>query len=187
MSRHLLLTLLVAASLVSAGCAPIGGFIAATVRGWEENLMSSTSIVIATFVSTVLLLPVARAQQAEAPAPSMKAPAPLTMTGCIGAKPEASGQYTFAGTDSLAHQIEGKGIRKFAGRWVELVFGPPGKGLTVRPGLWPPPSGGARGVALGPSHAAILRQRGGGGAGVGAAEDVVSAVSRVRRLPGICK
>jgi hypothetical protein len=108
------------------------------------------------------------------------------MTGCISAKPEASGQYSFAGSDGRARQIEGMGIRRFAGRRVELVLGPPGKGLTVRPGLWPPPSGGARGAALDPSRAAVLRQPGGGGAGVGTAEGVLS-VSRVRSVPGDCK
>jgi hypothetical protein len=146
--------------------------------------MSST--LIATFVSSVLLLPVVHAQQTEAPAPPGKVSAPLTMTGCISGKPEASGQYTFSGTDGRAHQIEGKGIRKFAGRHVELQLGPPGKGLTVRPGLWPPPSGGARGVALDPSQEAILRQPGGGGAGVGAA-DADLVVTRVRSVPGVCK
>ena len=133
-----------------------------------------------------LLLPVVHAQQTETPAPSVKAPAPLTMTGCISATPEASGQYTFAGTDGRAHQIDGKSVRKFAGRRVELLLGPPGKGLTIRPGLWPPPSGGARGVALDPSQEAILRQPGGGGAGVGAADAVV-VVSRVRSVPGACQ
>jgi hypothetical protein len=147
--------------------------------------MSNT--LIATFLSSVLLLPVVHAQQAETPAPSVPAPAPLTTTGCISSKPETSGQYTFTGADGLAQQIDGKGIRKFAGRRVELVLGPPGKGLTIRPGLWPPPSGGARGVALDPAQEIVLRQPGGGGAGVGAPEGVVAVVSRVRPMPGACK
>ena len=149
--------------------------------------MSKT--LIATFVSSVLWLPVVHAQQTGVPAPSAKTAVPLPMTGCISPKPDASGQYTFAGADGRAHQIDGKGIRKFSGRRVELLLGPPGKGLTIRPGLWPPPSGGARGVALDPSVDAMRRQPGGGGAGVGdaGASEAVYGVTRVRPVPGECK
>jgi hypothetical protein len=152
---------------------------------WMSRYLWLTSLVVV--LMGLVPRPVVHAQQTAPPAPPLKAPEPTTMVGCISTKPEASGQYTFAGSDGRAQQIDGKGIRKFAGRRVELVLGPPGKGLTVRPGLWPPPSGGARGVALDPSQEAILRQPGGGGAGVGAGEDVVFVVSRVRSVPGACK
>ena len=40
-----------------------------------------------------------------------------------------------------------------------MIGGGPGKGLSVRGGLWPAPSGGARGVALDPAQEAVVRDR----------------------------
>jgi len=141
---------------------------------------------IAVFVSAALA-PVVFAEQAQAqaPAPSSKTPTTITMAGCVSAKPEASGQYTFAETDGLReYRLKGKGINKFAGQRVELVGGTSGNGLSVRTGLWPAPSGGARGVALDPAQESISRQRGGGGTG---GEFQEFRVARVRALEGTCE
>jgi hypothetical protein len=142
--------------------------------------------VIAAFVSAGLLAPVVFAQQAQAPAPapSLKTPTTITLAGCVSAKPEAAGQYTFAETDGLrAYRLNGKGISKFAGKRVELVGGTTGKGLSIRTGLWPTPSGGARGVAADPVQEANARQRSGS---IGA-EFQEFRVSRVRAIEGVCE
>lgn len=145
-----------------------------------------SSPLIAAFVSAGLLAPAVLAQQAEAPAPSSKTPTTLTMAGCVSAKPEASGQYTFAETDGLReYRLKGKGLSKFAGKRVELVGGESGNGLSIRTGLWPAPSGGARGVARDPAQESIARQRGGGGAAAGDFQEF--KVTRVRALEGTCE
>lgn len=158
--------------------------------------MSTSSALIAAFASafasTVLLGPVVQAQQAPAPptaspSPAAKTPSPITLTGCISAQPETSGRYTFSEADGLReYRLKGKGIGKFAGKRVELVGGPSGDGLTIRGGLWPQASGGARGVALDPAQEAVLRQPGGGGAGIGAAFPEFR-VARLRPVPGACE
>ena len=145
-----------------------------------------TSAVIAAFVSSGLLAPVGFAQQAQAPAPSSKTPPTITLAGCVSAKPEASGQYTFAETDGLReYRLKGKGISKFAGQRVELVGGESGNGLSIRTGLWPAPSGGARGVARDPAQESVSRQRGGGGATGGEFQEF--RVARVRAIEGACE
>lgn len=144
-----------------------------------------TSALTAAFVSAGLLVPVVSAQQAPAPAPSTKTPTTLTLAGCVSAKPEASGQYTFAETDGLReYRLKGKGISKFAGKRVELVGGTPGNGVSIQTGLWPAPSGGARGVARDPAQESVARQPGGGGATAGQFQEF--RVTRVRALKGTC-
>ena len=145
-----------------------------------------SSALIVAFVSAGLMAPVVFAQQAEAPAPPSKTPTTTTLAGCVSAKPAASGQYTFAETDGLReYRLKGKGISKFAGQRVELVGGTAGSGLSIRTGLWPAPSGGARGVAQDPTQASVSRQRGGGGATGSEFEEF--RVSRVRAIEGTCE
>lgn len=142
---------------------------------------------IATFALAVLTVPVARAQDAPAAPPSSKTPSPITMTGCISAKPQTSGQYTFSEADGLReYRLNGKGIRKFAGQRVEVIGGAAGKGLTFKGGLWPAPSGGARGVARDPTQEAIAIQESAGRSGPGR-EFPEFRVSRVRAVPGVCE
>jgi hypothetical protein len=144
------------------------------------------SALIAAFVSAGLLAPVVVAQQAPAPTPSSKTPTTLTLAGCVSAKPEASGQYTFAETDGIReYRLKGKGLNKFAGKRVELVGGTSGNGLSIGTGLWPAPSGGARGVARDPAQESVARQPGGGGATGGQFQEF--RVSRVRALEGPCE
>ena len=143
-----------------------------------------SKILVAAFVSAGLLAPAVFAQKAQGPEPASKTPTTITMAGCVSAKPEAAGQYTFAETDGLReYRLNGKGIGKFAGKRVELVGGTSGKGLSIRTGLWPTPSGGARGVALDPVQEANARQRGGAMGG----EFQEFRVSRVRLVEGTCE
>ena len=94
--------------------------------------------------------------------------------------------YTFAETDGLReYRLKGKGINKFAGQRVELVGGTSGNSLSIRTGLWPAPSGGARGVARSPAQESIARQPGGGGATTGQFEEF--RVTRVRAIEGACE
>jgi hypothetical protein len=154
-----------------------------SANGRGESAMSKVLCVV--FVSAGLLAPAVFAQKAQGPGPSSKTPTALTMAGCVSTKPEAAGQYTFAETDGLReYRLSGKGINKFAGKRVELVGGTPGKGLSIRTGLWPAPSGGARGVALDPVQGANRRQSGGGAAG---GEIQEFRVSRVRLIDGTCE
>src|SRR5687767_14559187 len=104
--------------------------------------MSMSRALIVAFVSAGLLAQVVFArQQAPPPPPSSKTPTTITMAGCVSATPEASGQYTFAETDGVReYRLKGKGIGKFAGQRVEVVGGTPGKGLSIRTGLWPTPA-----------------------------------------------
>lgn len=109
------------------------------------------------------------------------------MTGCISAKPVTSGQYVFAEADGLReYRLEGKEIRKFAGRRVEVIGGTPEKGLSVRGGLWPAPAGGARGVALDPAREAVVRDRPGNKDGT-VREVPEFRVSTIRLANGVCK
>lgn len=109
------------------------------------------------------------------------------MTGCISAKAATSGQYTFAEADGLReYRLDGKEISKFAGRRVEVIGGAPDKGLSVRGGLWPAPSGGARGVALDPAQEAVARNRPGNNDGTARVVPEFR-VSRIRLATGVCK
>jgi hypothetical protein len=131
--------------------------------------------------------------QETPPASAVLSPAPQvivpsTMTGCVSASPEKSGTYKFAEADSARElQIEGKGLRKWAGKRVELTLGHSPDGLTVKSGLFPPYSGGARGVALDPAQESVLRQPGGGGTGTGGNLSELH-VLKVRPVAGVpCK
>ena len=109
------------------------------------------------------------------------------MTGCVSTKAATTGQYTFAEADGLReYRLDGKEISKFAGRRVEVIGGAPDKGLTVRGGLWPAPSGGARGVALDPAQETVARNRPGNNDGTARVVPEFR-VSRIRLANGICK
>ena len=143
-----------------------------------------SNILIATVVAAAFLGPALQAQQAEPPKPPP--PSATTMTGCVSAKPAESGQYTFAEAEGIRqYRLNGKGMKKYAGQRVELIGGSPGGGLSVKGGLWPPPSGGARGVAQDPSQAAIAIQQAAGGGGAGVVPEF--RVSKVRLVPGVCE
>ena len=139
----------------------------------------------ATAAVIALLAASSGAQQPSAPA--SKAPEPITLTGCMSAKPGASGQYVFSGADGISrYQLKGKRLNKFAGMRVEVVGGASGgSGVAVRGGLVGPLNG-ARGVAIDPSQESVKRQPGGGGSGVGPAYPEFK-VSSVKAVGGACE
>jgi hypothetical protein len=145
--------------------------------------MSKT--LIATLAATAWLAATPGAQQPSAQ--SSKTPEPITLTGCVSAKPDASGQYVFSGADGISrYQLKGRRMNKFAGLRVEVVGGTPGgSGVAVRGGLVGPLAG-ARGVAIDPSQESVKRQPGGGGAGVGPAYPEFR-VSRMKAVGGACE
>src|SRR5689334_20424945 len=136
--------------------------------------------VVAALAAAVLLAPVAVVAQGQSSTD-------ITMTGCVSAKPDAKGRYTFENADGVSrYQLTGRKLTKFAGQRVELVGASPGGGgLAVRGGLVGPQAG-ARGVALDPSQESVRRQPGGGGAGIGPSYPEFK-VSRVKGVAGACE
>ena len=137
---------------------------------------------MAALVVSYIAAPALAAQQA----PSSQSPAAsaTTMTGCVSSKPTA-GQYVFADANGVGqYRLTGKQMKKYAGQRVEIAGGSP-KGLSIKGGLWPAPSGGARGVAQDPSDAAIAIHQGNSGAGTGAIPEF--RVSSVKAVPGACE
>jgi hypothetical protein len=138
------------------------------------------TVIVATFVAPALA-----AAQNQPPA-SSKTAEPITLTGCMSAKPGASGQYTFEGADGISrYQLKGKSLKKFAGMRVEVEGASSGSAVAVRGGLVGPLNG-ARGVAIDPSQESVKRQPGGGGAGIGPAYPELK-VSRVKAVGGACE
>lgn len=140
-----------------------------------------------TVVAAALVAPSLTAAQSQPAGAPSRTPEPVTLTGCMSAKPGASGQYTFEGADGVSrYQLTGKSLKKYAGMRVEVVGGAPtGNGVAVKGGLVGPLNG-ARGVALDPSQESVKRQPGGGGAGIGPAYPEFK-VSRVKAVGGACE
>ena len=130
-------------------------------------------------IAVAALLPVAAMAQSQSSTD-------ITMTGCVSAKPDAKGRYTFENADGVSrYQLTGRKLTKFAGQRVELVgASPDGGGVAIRGGLVGPQAG-ARGVALDPSQESVRRQPGGGGAGIGPSYPEFK-VSKVKTVAGGC-
>ena len=111
----------------------------------------------------------------------------VTMTGCVSAKPDANGRYTFDNADGVSrYRLTGRKLAQFAGQRVELVGASPGGGGVAIKGGLVGPQAGARGVALDPSQESVRRQPGGGGAGIGPTYPEFK-VSRVKGVAGTCE
>lgn len=136
--------------------------------------------VMAAFAAAVLVAPVAVVAQGQSSTD-------ITMTGCVSAKPDAKGRYTFDNADGVSrYQLTGRKLKSFAGQRVELVGArPDGGGVAIRGGLVGPQAG-ARGVALDPSQESVRRQPSGGGAGIGPSYPEFK-VSRVKGVAGTCE
>ncbi len=93
---------------------------------------------LATLLIATALLPQSANQKTPPP------PEPLTLTGCVSAKPDG-GDYTFTdGDGGNQYRLTGKDIRKYAGQKVEVVAERPKK-FTVKGGLYPSPNVAASG------------------------------------------
>ena len=86
----------------------------------------------------------------------------IRLNGCISRDRATPGQFNFLDNDSGdKYRLTGKGLRKFVNRRVEVVGGPPGKGITFRTGLLPSPNVAAQAGAIDPAKAAVARLPGG--------------------------
>ena len=134
-------------------------------------------------------LVVTGAVMAQAPAPSSSASrSPVELVGCVSPDPGSSGAFQIADSSGGRYRLTGKSVRKYAGRVVRLVGGPPGKKLSIRGGLWPSPNVAAQAGAIDPAQASIARQPGGGGSPGTAGGDLPEfRVASVRGDEGACR
>jgi hypothetical protein len=128
----------------------------------------------------------------QAPGPSSKPPATdnkeIRLNGCISRDAIRPGQFNFLDNESgFKYRLTGKGLRKFVGQRVEIVGGPPGKGVTFRTGLWPSPNTAAQAGALDPAKAAVANLPGGAADGVGVNPLPEFKVIRLRGVEGACQ
>jgi hypothetical protein len=71
-------------------------------------------------------------------------------------------QFNFLDSDSGGkYRLTGKGLKKFVGHRVEIVDGPPGKGITFKTGLLPSPNIAAQAGAIDTATAAVANLPGG--------------------------
>ena len=125
---------------------------------------------------------------ASAPAVPKNTDKTLTLNGCIARDRLAPGQFTFLETDGGGkYRLTGKGLKKFVGRPVEIVGGPPGKRVTFRTGLLPSPNVAAQAGALDPARAAVANLPGGASDSPGVAPLPEFHVVRLRGLEGACQ
>jgi hypothetical protein len=129
---------------------------------------------------------------AQAAKPSSKVAAndskEIRLNGCISRDTIRPGQFNFLDNDSGdKYRLTGKGLRKFVGHRVEIVGGPPGKGVTFRTGLWPSPNTAAQAGALDPAKAAVANLPGGAADAVGASPLPEIKVIKLRGVEGPCQ
>ena len=134
----------------------------------------------------------APAAAAQAARPSGKAAGDdskeIRLNGCISKDTIRPGQFNFLDNESgFKYRLTGKGLRKFVGQRVEIVGGPPGKGVTFRTGLWPSPNTAAQAGALDPARAAVANLPGGAADGVGVSPLPEFKVIRLRGVEGACQ
>ena len=122
-----------------------------------------------------------------APSAGKDAPKEIRLNGCI-TRDRTPGQFTFLDKEGgTKYRLTGKGLKDFVGHPVEIVGGPPGKGVTFRTGLLPSPNTAARAGALDPAQAAIANLPGGAADGPGKAPLPEFHVVRLRGLDGSCQ
>ena len=125
---------------------------------------------------------------ASPPKPPSNDSKEIRLNGCISRDTIRPGQFNFLDNDSgFKYRLTGKGLRKFVGQRVEIVGGPPGKGVTFRTGLWPSPNTAAQAGALDPAKAAVANLPGGAADAVGASPLPEIKVIRLRGVEGACQ
>ena len=111
----------------------------------------------------------------------------IRLNGCISQDKRMPGQINFQDVESGGrYRLTGKNLKKFVGQRVEIVGGPPGKGVTFRTGLWPSPNVAAQAGAMDPAQAAVARMPGGAADAPGATVLPEFRVTRLRGVDGSC-
>jgi len=120
--------------------------------------------------------------------PEKDASKQIRLNGCISRDGIRPGQFNFQDNDSgNKYQLTGKNLKKFVGQRVEIVGGPPGKGVTFKTGLLPSPNVAAQAGALDPAQAAVARLPGGAADAPGASPLPEFRVTRLRGVEGACQ
>jgi len=120
--------------------------------------------------------------------PAKEAAKEMRLNGCISADTARPGQFNFLDDGSGGrYHLTGKNLKKFVGQRVEIVGGPPGKGVTFKTGLWPSPNVAAQAGAIDPAKAAIARMPGGAAYAPGASPLPEFHVTRLRGVEGGCQ
>ena len=126
------------------------------------------------------------AQTAKTPA--KVAPKEIRLNGCISADGIAPGQFNFLDNDGgEKYRLTGKNLKKFVGQRVEIVGGPPGKGVTFKTGLLPSPNIAAQAGAIDPGKAAIANLPGGAADAAAVSTLPEFKVVRLRGVEGACQ
>jgi hypothetical protein len=123
-------------------------------------------------------------QARESAAASKDAAKEMRLNGCIARDKAMPGQFTFLDNENGSkYRLTGKNLKKFVGQRVEIVGGPPGKGVTFRTGLLPSPNVAAQAGALDPAQVAIANRE----AATGRIALPEFHVVRLRGLEGACQ
>jgi len=118
--------------------------------------------------------------------PGKDGPKEIRLNGCISRDAVTPGQFNFAEESGGKYRLTGKNLKKFVGQRVEIVGGPPGRGITFKTGLWPSPNVAAQAGAMDPAQAAIARMPGGAADAPGANALPEFHVVRLRNVEGEC-
>jgi hypothetical protein len=112
----------------------------------------------------------------------------VRLNGCISRDGIRPGQFNFLDNDSGdKYRLTGKNLKKFVGQRVEVVGGPPGRGVTFKTGLWPSPNVAAQAGAMDPAQAAVARMPGGAADAPGASPLPEFHVVRLHGVEGGCQ
>lgn len=110
------------------------------------------------------------------------------LNGCISRDGIRPGQFNFLDNDSGdKYRLTGKNLKKFVGQRVEIVGGPPGKGVTFKTGLWPSPNVAAQAGAMDPAQAAVARMPGGAADAPGPSPLPEFRVVQLHGVDGACQ
>ena len=143
------------------------------------------------YLTSAVLAAMFTLQSGSAPTPATTGgtdPKQIRLNGCIARDRITPGQFTFLDNDNGGrYRLTGKGLKNFVGHRVEIVGGPPGKGITFRTGLLPSPNVAAQAGALDPAQAAIANLPGGAADANPKAPLPEFRVIRVRGVDGACQ
>jgi hypothetical protein len=139
-------------------------------------------------LAALLVVQPAAANSAQTTTPAKDALKEVRLNGCISRDGIRPGQFNFLDNDSGdKYRLTGKNLKKFVGQRVEIVGGPPGKGVTFKTGLLPSPNVAAQAGAIDPAQAAVARLPGGAADAPGASPLPEFKVIRLRGLEGACQ